>query len=573
MRGTVKPATSFAGDVPLPSHFASHVTIIRPPSVVSSSQVTITAVPAIGMAYLIGTLTVFGIQVSAIDAVGEAVDGYHGVGQFYGLSPSSLIGQGLSSEAIVERLDKRCDIVGISVMFSHEWPYVKRLIESIRQYCPTTLICAGGEHVSAASEFCLLDCPALDVCVVGEGEETFLHLVAALELNIPLYEVPGLHFRDNYGLHATPRRPRIRSVDDIPPPSWDQLHLSTFLDRNLGFGVNRGRSMPILSTRGCPYRCSFCSSSRMWTTQWRARDVNLVIEEIESYIDRYQIDNVDFYDLTAIVNKRWIIAFCKKMIDRNISLTWQLPSGTRSEALDREVLSLMYRAQCRNISYAPESGSRRTLKAIKKKIDPGRMLDSIREAKRIGFNLKAQLIVGFPDETLQDLLNTIMWAIRGALAGLDDLSVWIFSPYPGSELYDRLRKEGKIREMDAQYFASLLSYADLKNITSYNERFSSFKLNLLRFIGWVTFYMVRFTVSPLTFARLLYNLLLRRHDESRLALVLRPLLSRLHFKLRSQVENVRLTFSSLINRTEKSKNVEQHRKRGQSNSGTETKGC
>src|SRR5262249_38566659 len=137
----------------------------------------------------------------------------------------------------------------------------------------------------------------------------------------------------------TAPRQRIRDVDAIPRPAWHLFPVSNYLDGGFTYGVNLGRSMPILATRGCPYQCTFCSSPAMWTTR--------------------------YYALTAIIKRDWILAFCRELERRGLDITYQLPTGTRSEVLDEEVLAALYRTGCRNICYAPESGSPETLARIK----------------------------------------------------------------------------------------------------------------------------------------------------------------------------------------------------------------
>ena len=115
-------------------------------------------------------------------------------------------------------------------------------------------------------------------------------------------------------LIKTEKRTRIIKLDEIPKPAWDLVPLNKYLDLGLSLGVNRGRSMPMIASRGCPFQCTFCSSPYMWGTRWLARDPKLVADEIEEYIEKYNINNIDFYDLTAIVKKSWIIEFCNEII-------------------------------------------------------------------------------------------------------------------------------------------------------------------------------------------------------------------------------------------------------------------
>ena len=138
--------------------------------------------------------------------------------------------------------------------------------------------------------------------------------------------------------------------------------------------------MPIIASRGCPYRCAFCTNPVTWQSKWIARSPESVIEEMTYYIKRYQITQFEFSDLTIIVRNDWIMDFCRLFMSKNLNVAWSLPSGTRSEALNEPVLSAMFKAGCRFFSYAPESGSRKTLDRIHKQIDLTKMLTSMRTA-------------------------------------------------------------------------------------------------------------------------------------------------------------------------------------------------
>ena len=165
--------------------------------------------------------------------------------------PYALI-HGLRVEEIVERLDRRADIIGVACMFSVEWLVVRRLIEAIRRAFPRTLLVVGGEHVTACPEYTLTDCASIDVGVLGEGEETLTDLAAAHADGRDLATINGIIYRCGGALARTPHRTRIRTIDDIPEPDWTIFPLETYIDNALTHGANLGRSMPILASRGCP---------------------------------------------------------------------------------------------------------------------------------------------------------------------------------------------------------------------------------------------------------------------------------------------------------------------------------
>jgi radical SAM superfamily enzyme YgiQ (UPF0313 family) len=254
--------------------------------------------------------------------------------------------------------------------------------------------------------------------------------------------------------------------------------------------------MPLVATRGCPYQCTFCSNPTMWTTRYVMREIPQVVDEIEHYVKTYRADNIDFFDLTAIIKKDWILDFCREMRRRDLKVSWQLPSGTRSEVMDAEVLENMALAGCMNVTYAPESGSERTLREIKKKVSLPRLFDSVRYAKRNGIFAKANLIIGFPRETRSDVWKTLWTAMKLAWLGADDVPLYAYSPYPGSELYAYLRGTGAIPQMDRSYFESLMTFMDLKTMTNYCENMGPREISWYRIIGMSTFYTLSYLVHP-----------------------------------------------------------------------------
>ena len=264
----------------------------------------------------------------------------------------------------------------------------------------------------------------------------------------------------------------------------------------------------------------------MWTTRYTTRAPSLVVDEIEDYVRRYQADNFDFYDLTSIVKRDWILEFCRLLEERELRITWQLPSGTRSEALDAPVLAAMVRSGCRNVTYAPESGSKRTLAAIQKKVKLDHLEDSMGVAVRLGLNVKANILIGFPDERKEDLRDTLRFLLRMARIGVHDASVWTFSPYPGSELFERLRAAGRFPTLDDDYYASLLSYSDVSGAVSYADALGSSELQRYRLAGLLLFYGVSYLTHPMRPLRSLYNIATRRY-ESRMEMSFGNLMRRL----------------------------------------------
>ena len=247
------------------------------------------------------------------------------------------------------------------------------------------------------------------------------------------------------------------------------------------------------------------------------RDPKEIVDEIEWLTKKYDANDFEFFDLTAIIKKSWILEFCAELKKRKMNhITWQLPVGTRSEALDEETLKAIYDSGCAYICYAPESGSEKSLKAIKKRVKLDRLIESIKAAVKIGHTVKLNFIIGFPHETLIDCLKSIFFGIYCSLRfGIYDVNYAMFSPYPGSELFDKLKKEKKL-DLDDDYFKKLMSYMDVTQAHSYCEHVSGRTISVLRFIGFSLSYIAIYISRPKRIYRLLKNLFQEKFFPSNL---------------------------------------------------------
>ena len=182
-------------------------------------------------------------------------------------------------------------------------------------------------------------------------------------------------------------------------------------------------TVPILATRGCPYQCTYCSAPNMWMPRWIPRNPVKVVDEIAGYVERYGAGNFPFQDLTAIIQKEWIKAFCQEMIRRKLNVLWQLPTGTRSEAIDPEVANLLREAGMTAMAYAPESGSDETRRLIKKKMTASKLFQSIDAAAGAGLNVSVFLVIGFPHDRPEHLADNLPFIDELSKHGVNDIGV------------------------------------------------------------------------------------------------------------------------------------------------------
>ncbi len=226
------------------------VCLIRLPLVIPRNNMTTMFTPPLGVAYLAGALCDSGHEVQVIDGLGEGLDERHA-------APDDCVLVGLSLDEVVDKIHPESGIIGLAAGFSFEWPTCSRLAAMLRERFPDALLIGGGEHITAMPRESLQE-SELDLGVLGEGEETLVaiangHACGELDLS----SLKGVIYRSETGeLIENERHERIRAIDKIAPPAWHLLPIRNYLDRGLGFGVNRGRSMPVMASRGCPYRAT-----------------------------------------------------------------------------------------------------------------------------------------------------------------------------------------------------------------------------------------------------------------------------------------------------------------------------
>jgi len=497
--------STMTNDMPL-------VSFVRGPIVSSENAINNEATPSIAFAYLGAYILNLGYPFCIVDAVAE------GLNQFWKDSDfSGFHCQGLTYNEIIKRIPSNSKVIAFSAMFSGEWPFIRKMVNMVREKYPNALFIAGGEHITALTEYALRDCPALDVAVRGEGEHVLYEVLEAHRTGENFENIGGVSFISETGEYIkVDTVTRIREVNKVPWPIWPEGYLEMFWDSGKSYGVLTEKDMPIMASRGCPYQCTFCSSPQMWTTRYTLRDINDLINEIKSYKKRYDITALQFYDLTAIIKKDWTIEFSNRLISEGLNLRWSLPSGTRSEALDAETLAMLKKTNCNYLVYAPESGSEETLKKIKKRIKLQKITESILEAKKQGLVIRTNLIIGFPHETRKNVFATLKYGFYLAWKGVDEVSINIFSPYPGTEIFNELLQKKKIKLEDDYFFGitSLNSDYTVTNPLTYDSTMSSRELAGYRISFLLMNYILGYLRYPSRILRTLKNVFTTSGDAA-----------------------------------------------------------
>lgn len=488
------------------------VCLVKPPILHKGASFALLPTAPLGLAYLAGALKREGHEVQVVDATAEGMgrvshfrDGVHVFG--------------LDKTETVARIMTGTEVICFSFMFTNNWLYGRDLVREAREAFPDAAMLAGGEHITAAPEFSLGQAPGLDYAVRGEGEEAIIDLLHTIGSGGDPGQVSGIVMRSGEGFVRTVQRKRRSDMEDIAWPAWELFPVEKYFEHRMTHGVYRGKTLPVMASRGCPYDCTFCSSPQMWGRKYQIRSPRDFVDELEHLNRTYGVVNFDLYDLTAIIYRDWTIDLCREIIGRGLDISFQLPSGTRAEAIDLEVAQHLYKAGCKNITYAPESGSARMLKEVKKKVKTSAMLESIRASSTAGLNIHLNMIIGFPGERHSDIMRTLWFLMRCSWNGANDVAIAVFTPYPGSELFDRLSESGLIDLEDDNCLLGIIDSYDLWPSAVYSDKINPVCVKLYVFLLLISFYGSNYLFRPWRLLRTLMNIISGKH-ESRLEQIL-----------------------------------------------------
>lgn len=477
------------------------VVIIRTPFIHPVNHLSsITAVPDIGTAYINGALRRAGHDSSIVDGTGE------GINRRIVLKNTNLALGGIPVSEIIAKIPKDVQVIGMQSMHSNRWIYDSFILKKIFEQFPDVKVFLGGEHVSACSSYILKMFPQITACVIGEGEETVIELLEALENGRDFKTIEGIAFMRDGQIIETPRRRRRSNLTDLARPSWEGVPLKNYLDNHCGVNSLSRRAIPMVATRGCPYSCTFCTVPNMWESKWFARPVEDVVSEIRDYVVRYGVDHIDFVDLTLVINKRWMNEFCDALIREKLGVTWAIPIGTRTESLDVNLLKKMKKAGLTRVLYSAESGDDETLDRIKKALDIKHFNKIVYETSRLGIVVKIALIFGFPGQTLGEVFSTFKLLNRLAFLGARDVVCLSFIPYPKTELFDQLKVEYDYNSLDN----NIRLNNDIPQMQSWSEHFGNRELKFFVVSFTLYFYALQGLLRPWRMAGGFYRVFIKR---------------------------------------------------------------
>lgn len=325
------------------------------------------------------------------------------------------------SRIMKELLAFKPDLIGIS-QWTHNRHTSLDLARLCRNLLPESMIVMGGGHATFCYEDILTEGSPVDIVVRGEAEETLLELAARQPVEAEWQDIPGVAFRLNGTIVVTPHRKNIVDLDRLPLPA-------RYLDSSIGLDLE-SQSEFIVTTRGCPSSCHFCSSPDFWGRKVRFRSPSAIVEEILHIRQKFGLIYFSIRDDTFTADRKRVLEFCRLLQQQEVNILWNCQS--RVNAIDEELVIEMKRAGCECIQLGVESGSPRILRQLGKNIDPEQVERACALIRDIGINLSVFLISDVPGETGDDVRQTVELVHR---IRPDDGYVSPLAYYPGTRLY------------------------------------------------------------------------------------------------------------------------------------------
>jgi anaerobic magnesium-protoporphyrin IX monomethyl ester cyclase len=366
--------------------------------------------PPLSLTYLASVLIQEGIEVKILDFL---VTRYH---------PKKLR---------QELEEYRPQLVGATCV-TLNYPIARRMLKVCKAFDPHIFTVIGGPHVTFAQEETLLRSPWIDAVVLGEGEKTLVELVRTMEGDKDIHQVPGIAFADGGVAVKTPPQARIENLDQLPLPARELLPMARY--RALGTPCT------VITSRGCPFSCTFCSGRRMFGPKVRFRSPGFVVDEIERLQRDFGLAKINIVDDTFTVNHKHAQAVCEEMLRRNLKTKWSV--FARVDTISEDLAQLMKQAGCEWMLFGVESADEEILKTIRKGFTIDEVRSAVKVATEAGINVFNSFIFGLPGESWDTALKSLAFGDElyhkyGAKYGFHMLA-----PLPGTELYEKAKDYG-----------------------------------------------------------------------------------------------------------------------------------
>lgn len=338
------------------------------------------------------------------------------------------------------------DIFGISGL-SSQYKDIKELAHLSKKYHPQAKVILGGAGFSAIPQL-FMDKIEADIGVAREAEETILEILTSLGSDGDLSSINGIWYKKDGKIIATKDRRRIQNLDTIPLPAWELFDIESYIKQSLPGTTKIMRSMPMITSRGCPYECTYCF--RNFGRETHQRSIENVIHEIKTLQSRYGINYISFVDELFNITDKYIEDFCDRLFEEKIKLKWDCRG--RVNLVNLKLLKKMKKAGCVYMGFGVESANALVLKNMKKHQTVDQISKAIQATKKSGIKMSCSFMLGMTGETKETIKETVEFIKANNLH--KKYGFFYTTPFPGTDLYREALKKGLIPD-EEKYLESL----------------------------------------------------------------------------------------------------------------------
>ena len=376
----------------------------------------------------------------------EVLDAGKGIVPYLSEDGKTMI-YGLTPDKIGQKLEKaRPDVIGISGMYGRDALNIHRCAALAKERHPNVPIIVGGSHASLLPEVVIQD-ENIDFVCMGEGEITFLEFCNVIDRSEDASKLLGLCYKKDGRVIKNPPRPRIEDLDSIPFPARDLFDFEFYV-KHIGREkfLMRQPWAYLISSRGCPFNCSFCNVKFVWTRKWCCRSAENIVSEMTLMKEKYGIREFAFMDDCASVNKKAFMRLLNTIIEAKLDIKFAFPTGLAFTTLDKEVMDKLYEAGCYRVTFGMESGNPEIRKDIRKTWSLDKAKELIKYANHIGMWTANTNIIGPLNETREQMEDTLQFNIE---SNVDLATFYLLATHPASDVYRQFEEAGivpKIRK-------------------------------------------------------------------------------------------------------------------------------
>ncbi|MCP5002499.1 MAG: B12-binding domain-containing radical SAM protein, partial [Planctomycetes bacterium] len=463
------------------------ILLLRPPYEYTPTNDTPSLHLPLGLLYIATPLINSGYEVTLIDGLLPRgnIDSWKAKGGslFFDVNWDDI-------EKALKHLD--FDIAGISGQFSIQYRNVRLLAKLVKYIKPGCKIVIGGADATVRHRQILEDAPEIDAVIRGEGEVSFLQFVDNLYLNKSLSTITGLSWRDGDKIVENSNHVPITPIDNVPLPAYEIIDMDRYLDAVRKFPTRtrcRGRTgITVITSRGCPFQCVFCSVHLHMGRRWRGHSPQYVLRHIELLVTKYKIKYFHFEDDDLTSNPGRFEKILDLIIEKNLDIWWDTPNGVRADSFTQNLMDKCRISGCKFLIFGVESGSQRILDTvINKKLQLSDVEKACSYAKRSGVNSRAFFIMGLPGEKKRDMVKTAWFMIKLALKYNTFSGAGSAVPLYGTELY-KIVKKRRYLEVDVLTGDFPLAYTEKWRLRT--EDFdSAFPERIIKITGKILYYL------------------------------------------------------------------------------------